>query len=49
MNHSGLTTSLTACHVQFQSNTAETTMPMTIHTPSRANVGTARRFRRDAD
>ena len=46
MNHSGLTTSLTACHVQFQSNTAETTIPMTIHTPSRANVGTARRLRR---
>jgi hypothetical protein len=46
MNHSGLTTSLTARHVQFQSHTADTAIPITIHTPRRASVGTARRLRR---
>ena len=47
MNHRGLTTSLTALHVQFQSHTADTAMPMTIQTPRSANVGTASRLSRE--
>ena len=49
MNHSGLTTSSTARHVHFQSKRADTTIPMTIHTPSSSSAGTASRLRRDAD
>jgi hypothetical protein len=46
MNHSGLTTSLTACQVHVQSNIVDTTIPITIHTPRSTNVGTASRLRR---